>query len=147
MEPGKRPDLQSNKRNGNKIMSSMKPQQFSVTNRLKSFRHALNGLRLLLREEHNARIHLIIAIGVVAIGCILKLSASEWMILVLAIGGVITTEIINTVLENIADFISPEKHTMIKKIKDLAAAGVLVSSITALVVGVFIFLPKFIELC
>lgn len=124
----------------------MKSQQFSLTDRLKSFRHACNGLRLLLKEEHNARIHLFIAISVLVAGYIFNLSTSEWMILVLAIGGVITTEIMNTVLENISDFISPEKHATIKKIKDLAAAGVLISSITAMVVGMLIFLPKFIEL-
>lgn len=125
----------------------MKSHQFSFIDRLKSFRHAFNGLRLLLREEHNARIHLFIAIAVLIAGYIVNLSISEWIVLVLAIGSVITTEIINTALENMSDFISQEKHAMIKTIKDLAAAGVLVSTITALAVGILIFLPKLIDRC
>ena len=62
----------------------------------------------------------------------------------LAIGLVITSEIINSAIENISDFISPEKHDLIKKIKDLSAAGVLISAITAFVIGLIIFIPKLI---
>ena len=72
----------------------------------------------------------------------LKISAIEWVAIVFAIGFVITLEIINSAIENMADFLSPEKHEMIKKIKDLAAAGVLVSSITSLIIGLIVFLPK-----
>ena len=120
----------------------MKNQKFSALQRLKSFTYAFNGLKILLREEHNARIHFVIAVSVTIAGFALKISALEWIAIVIAIGFVITTEIINSAIENIADFISPEKHEMIKKIKDLAAAGVLVSALTALTTGLIIFLPK-----
>jgi diacylglycerol kinase len=123
----------------------MKNQKFSISRRLKSFRYAFNGLKILLKEEHNARIHLMAAIVVVIAGVFFETSTSEWIAIIFAIGFVISAEIINSSIENIADFISPEKHEKIKKIKDLAAAGVLISAVTALIIGMIIFLPKILE--
>ena|SRR5690349_12395540 len=123
----------------------MKDQKFSFAQRLRSFSYAFNGLKILLKEEHNARLHLVTAILVVIAGIILKLSAMEWVAIILAITFVLIAEIINTSIENVADFISPAKHDQIKKIKDLAAAGVLISAISALIVGLIIFLPKVLE--
>ncbi len=125
----------------------MIPHRFSLVSRIKSFRYAFNGLRILLKEEHNFRIHLFALIVVLVTGYCVNLSTLEWGALVLAMGLVITAEIINTVLENMSDLIAPEKNPVIKKIKDIAAAGVLVSAITALLVGILIFLPKLTESC
>jgi diacylglycerol kinase len=123
----------------------MKNQKFSITQRLRSFAYAFNGLKILLKEEHNARLHLIAATVAVIAGVVLNISAMEWIAIVFATAFVITTEIINSSIENMADFISPEKHEKIKKIKDLAAAGVLISAVAALIVGMIIFLPKILE--
>lgn len=125
----------------------MIPHRFSLVSRIKSFRYAFNGLRILLKEEHNFRIHLFALIVVLVTGYCVNLSTLEWGALVLAMGLVITAEIINTVLENMSDLIAPKKNSVIKKIKDIAAAGVLVSAITALLVGILIFLPKLTESC
>ena len=125
----------------------MKQQRFSLQNRIKSFGYAFNGLKILFIEEHNARIHLIAGVLVLIVGIYLNISKLEWIAVTLAIGLVITVEIINSVIENMADFVSPEWHNMIKKIKDLSAAGVLVSSITALIIGLIVFLPKIVSLC
>jgi diacylglycerol kinase len=56
-------------------------------------------------------------------------------------------ELINTSIEALADFVSPEKHPQIKKVKDLSAAAVFVSALSALIIGVILFLPKIIHLC
>lgn len=125
----------------------MIPHRFSLVSRIKSFRYAFNGLRILLKEEHNFRIHLFALIVVLVTGYCVNLSTLEWGALVLAMGLVITAEIINTVLENMSDLIAPKKNPVIKKIKDIAAAGVLVSAITALLIGILIFLPKLTESC
>jgi len=125
----------------------MKKSKFSIQSRISSFRFAFNGLRILTTEEHNSRIHIFMAIQAIMIGSILHLSATEWMAIVFAIGFVITTEILNTAIENIADFVSPERNQHIKKIKDLAAASVLVSTLTSIAIGLIIFIPKLIELC
>lgn len=125
----------------------MKQQRFSIKKRIRSFGFALNGLKTLIREEHNSRIHLLATICVVFAGIFLKISAIEWIVIVFAIGFVITLEIVNAAIENIVDFISPGRNDMIKKIKDLSAAGVLVSTITALIIGLIVFLPKILDLC
>lgn len=119
---------------------------FSFNGRLKSFGYAFNGLKVLLKNETNAVIHLIAAIVTVILGLVLDLKPLEWIAIVFAIGFVFSMELINTAIEGIADFISPGKDERIKKIKDLSAAGVLVSAITALVTGLIIFLPKFLSI-
>jgi undecaprenol kinase/diacylglycerol kinase (ATP) len=125
----------------------MTKSKFSIQSRISSFRFAFNGLRILTTEEHNSRIHIFMAIQTIIIGSIVHLSATEWMAIVFAIGFVISTEILNTAIENIADFVSPGRNQHIKKIKDLAAASVLVSTLTSITIGFIIFIPKLIELC
>ena len=120
----------------------MKSERFSISKRIKSFGFAFNGLKILIQEEHNARIHIIAAISVILAGFYFQLSSLEWLAIFFAIGLVISLEIINSAIENIADFISPEKNDSIKKIKDLSAAGVLISALTALTIGLIIFIPK-----
>ena len=124
----------------------MKEEKFSVAKRLKSFKYAFNGLRVLIKEEHNAWIHLFATVCVVVAGILFKISPMEWVAVVFAIGLVFSFEIINTSVENIADFICPERDDRIKRIKDLAAAAVLVSAITAAVIGLIVFIPKIMEL-
>ncbi len=80
-------------------------------------------------------------------GLLFKISRNEWIVIFFSIGLIISLEIINSSIENIADFISPEKHEKIKKIKDLSASGVLISAITALIIELIIFIPKIFELC
>jgi len=123
----------------------MQYQKFSIKKRLASFKYAFNGLKILVLEEHNARIHLAAAICVILLGLFFNISALEWIAVSLVIGFVIACEAINSAIENLADFVSPEKNEFIKKAKDLSAAGVLVSAITAVIIGFLIFLPKILE--
>ncbi len=123
----------------------MKQQNFSLFNRIESFKFAFNGLKILVREEHNSRVHLLVGICVLILGALLGISTLEWIAIVFAIGFVIALETINSVIENMADFISPEKHGKIKKMKDLSAAAVLISVITAVVIGLIVFLPKLVQ--
>ncbi|QZT37446.1 diacylglycerol kinase family protein [Halosquirtibacter xylanolyticus] len=120
----------------------MKQQNFSLSKRLESFKYAFNGLRVLIKEEHNARIHLFATILVVAAGFYYHISIGEWIAILLCIGLVISLEIINSAIENIADYVSPNKHEMIKKIKDLSAASVLVTAFISLIIGILIFIDK-----
>ena len=73
---------------------------------------------------------------------LLHISSTEWLAVMLSIGFVWTAEIFNTAIEKTMDFITTEKKPAIKLIKDLSAAAVLIASITALIVGCFIFIPK-----
>ncbi len=124
----------------------MKDNKFSIKRRAKSFTYAFNGIRLLFFEEHNSRIHALAAICAIIAGILLKISRFEWIALTIAIGIVFVVETINSSIENTADLISLEQNSRIKKIKDLSAAAVLISSITALLVGAFVFIPRILLL-
>ena len=120
----------------------MNSAKFSIARRLKSFAFAFNGLKIIFKEEHNFRIHLLAIVVVVIAGAWVKLSAYEWVAITFAIGLVIAMEIINTAIEHIANFMTTEHNQHIKKIKDLAASAVLVSAITAVIIGIIVFIPK-----
>ncbi len=120
----------------------MKKKKFSVQERINSFKYAFDGLKTLFKEEHNARIHLGVSLFVIALGFYFDVSSLEWICLIFAIGFVFAAEVFNTSLETMADFVSKEQHPQIKKIKDLAALAVLISAITAVIIGLIIFLPK-----
>jgi len=125
----------------------MKEEKFSIAKRLKSFTYAFNGLRILLREEHNSRIHLFATVCVVVAGVIFRISSLEWVAVVFAIGLVFGGEIFNSAIEDLADVVCPERDERIKKVKDLSAAAVLVSAFTALIIGLIIFIPKVVDFC
>jgi len=122
----------------------MKSRKFFLKKRLISFVYAFNGLKILLKEEHNARVHFIAAICAIIASIVFQISACEWIAIIFAVGFVFAMEILNTAIENIADFLSTNTDNRIKKIKDLAAAATLVSAIVALATGLIIFLPKII---
>jgi diacylglycerol kinase (ATP) len=120
----------------------MKTNQFSFRKRAGSFRFAFNGVRSFLREEHNARIHLVATVTVFTGAWWLRLPVGEIILLIIVTGFVWAAEIFNTAIENIMDFISTERHPAIKLIKDLSSAAVLVAAFTALMTGLLIFIPK-----
>ncbi len=124
----------------------MKSNKFSMKKRAISFIYAFNGIRLLFLEEHNSRIHAVAAICAIIAGILLKILIIEWIALTFTIGFVFVVETINSSIENTADLISLEKSNKIKRIKDLSAAAVLISSLSALVIGGLIFIPKIVSL-
>lgn len=112
---------------------------------LRSFIYAWAGLKVLISEEINYLIHLLATLSAIALGFWLQISSTEWALVILIIALVLITETINTAVENIMDFVSTKRQPKIARIKDLAAAAVLVSAITSLVIGLIIFLPKIIQ--
>lgn len=119
---------------------------FSIYQRVSSFKFAIQGLQYLWKKEHNSRIHLLLGLTATGLGRFFQISRLEWITLIGCIGFVISTEILNTAIEKTLDFMTLDHHTPIKIIKDLAAAAVLISAITSLLIGVLIFYPKLIEL-
>lgn len=113
--------------------------------RIESFKYAFQGLFTAFREEPNFRFHVVAMIGVVSFGGYLELERLDWLILTLTIGAVLCVELLNTAIENICDHINPERHPVIKKIKDVAAAAVLVSAFMAFIVAILIFGPHLIS--
>jgi diacylglycerol kinase (ATP) len=120
----------------------MEKEKFSLRGRIRSFGHAIAGLRRFVGREHNARIHLVATIAVIVVARVLEVSGTEWAILAAVTGLVWVAEILNTCVERMADLLSRESHPEIKTIKDLAAGAVLVAAIAAVIAGLFIFIPK-----
>lgn len=116
-------------------------KRFSLAARLHSMRHAWAGIRAMLIEEHNARVHLAATVLVSVLGLILSIEVMEWLILIIVIALVWITEAINTALENLSDHVCPEHSTLIGKCKDVAAAAVLLAAISAALCGAIIFVP------
>lgn len=124
----------------------MEKKRFSLLKQIKSFKYAVNGLKILVAEEHNSRIHIFFMLLAISCGFIFKISIGEWIILFLLFGIVFLTELINSAIENLCNYLTLENNISIGKIKDLCAAAVLVSAITSFVVGCIIFVPKFLLL-
>jgi len=124
----------------------MNSDKFSLKTRLGSFKFAFHGLWLLVKNEHNSRIHFLAAIIAITMGIILKIDPYEWSLLIIVIGIVFLTELLNSSLETLADFVNPEWNEKIRNVKDYAATAVLISAIISIIVGAFIFIPKILDL-
>jgi len=109
---------------------------------LNSFRFARIGITRLFREERNARIEGILALVAVALGLITRISPTEWAVVILCIGAVLSAEAFNAAIERLADMHGREPDPRIGALKDLAAGAVLILSIASLAVGIVIFLPR-----
>lgn len=112
-----------------------------ATNRILSFKHAFIGIWVALKEEPNLKFHLLAVLAVSLLGIYLNISNIEWLILILTMGLVISLELTNTAIEELVDSFTEDEHPGAKKAKDVAAGAVLLASITAVIIGVLIFLP------
>ena len=118
----------------------------SIKRLRKSFGYAFKGIDDVIKHEPNMKIHVVVAILVVIMAFILKVSNIEWIILVLLIGAVLAAETINTTIENLVDMYTKEYDEKAKIVKDTAAGTVLILAITSTIIGLIIFIPKIIYL-
>tara|TARA_B100000963_G_scaffold301377_1_gene274023 strand:- start:13 stop:384 length:372 start_codon:yes stop_codon:yes gene_type:complete len=118
-------------------------QPFSIKARIKSIEAAFTGVKIIAKEEHNAWLHIIATLAIIIIASRLNVTVIEGSLLIFAIGLVWTSEAFNTAIEALADEVSGVYSMGIKKTKDIAAGAVLISSLTALAIGLLILLPKF----
>lgn len=116
-----------------------------AVSRRAAFGHALRGIGRLLQTQTNARIHVSAIVLVCGIGMWLGLSLLEWAILSLSMGLVLCAEALNTAIEFAVDLTSPDWHALARDAKDIAAGAVLLASLTAVAVGLLIFVPKLME--
>lgn len=112
----------------------------------RSFGYALKGLFKTFREEQNLRIQTGVSLSVIILGLYFKIGSLEWVLLVLAITLVLVAEVTNSAVERITDVLKPRINTYVKEIKDIMAAAVLLSSLAAIIIGLFIFSPYLYKL-
>ncbi len=113
---------------------------------INSFHYSWDGITYAFKYEQSMFIHVLVTLLVVICGIVLKLDFQEWLLCIVLIGLVIATELINTAIEAVVDLACPEIHPLAKTAKDTAAAAVLVFAITAVLCGLFLFVPKIIAL-
>ena len=120
-----------------------KDNRFSFHGRLKSFQYAFEGLLQFFKTEHNAWLHLLASVVVIILALVVGVSQTEAIALVIAVALVWITEMLNTCIEKAMDFIAEEYHPKIRIIKDISAGAVMVAAMAALLIGFFVFIPKF----
>lgn len=120
---------------------SEQPHHSPLYRRVKSFRYAFAGWWHVLRTQPNAWIHATVTVAVVLLGLWLRLSRTDWAILILTFTAVWTAEFINTAIEAVVDLVSPTPHPLAKTAKDVAAAAVLVGACGAVLIGLLILGP------
>lgn len=127
----------------------LKGKKFIVNknkNMFDSFKHAFDGIKSAISTEYNMLIHCYMSVAVIICGVLFHISYFEWIICILLIGLVITLELINTAVESIVNMITTKYNVYAKIAKDTSAAAVMVMSVVAAVIGLIIFVPKFIAL-
>lgn len=112
----------------------------------RKFGNALRGLWILIKEEKSLWVHFTVALLVIILGLIFKLSLTDWVLISFAIGLVIGFEIFNTAIEYLVDIVSFEYNIKAKKIKDVSAMATLFVTLIAIVIGLLVFIPELQEL-
>ncbi len=111
----------------------------------KSFQYAYRGLIKTFREEQNLRVQSIIGLMAIILAGILDISRLEWGLLIFVILLVILVEILNSAVERVTDVLKPRINGYVKEIKDIMAAAVMLASLVAVIIGIIIFAPHFIN--
>ena len=139
--------MMENNNEEEKVKYKEEPQNKStrqgITN---SFRVAISGIIEVVKEERNIKIHILATVLAIILGIVLKISTGEWCKITIVIGMVIAGELMNSAIETLVDVVMPNYDIRAKRIKDVSAGAVLVLAISALVVGVIIFIPKLYQL-
>lgn len=117
---------------------------FHPLTRLKSMSNAIRGIKIMFRDQYNVWIHTMVLGFVIIAGIYFNIEPLEWVFIVFASGMVFAAEAFNTAIEIDMNLTSPEFHPHARDTKDVAAGGVLISAIIALIIGVIIFLPRII---
>ena len=133
-----------NQINGNGPEESRHPTKM-LLKVIASFRYAFAGLSYVLLTQRNMRFHFCMAIWVMCLAIILRLTGFEKAYLFIVITFVFSMEVLNTCIEAFTDIVMPTYHEKAKIAKDTAAAAVLVVSIGSLVSAGYLMIPPFIK--
>jgi len=109
---------------------------------VKSFFHAVDGIKYVVRNEHNPIIIILAMIVVTSAGIYFKIDNSEWLFCITMFGLVFGVELINSAIEALVDLVTLEYHPLAKIAKDAASGATLVFCIAAVLGALLIFIPK-----
>jgi diacylglycerol kinase (ATP) len=115
-----------------------------IKGRIKSVGFAGKGALKLITTEHSIMVQFSIGILMTIAGFYFNITATEWLFQTLAIGIILTAEGLNTAIEKLCDFIHPQYHERIGFIKDISAGAVTFAALTAITIGLILYIPKFL---
>ena len=118
----------------------------NLKKRIASFQNAWKGILHGFKSEVHFRFHVLAAIIAIALAVFFKITRIEWMIVLLCIAAVLSSELLNTAVERICDRITKDRDPLIGNAKDLAAGSVLIISAITLIIGAIIFTPYIVQL-
>lgn len=113
-----------------------------IKHQIKSFGYAIEGIVYSFKKGTHFKFHILALILVLVLGFAYSISSFEWLVVILISSAVIAAEAINTGIEEACDVLHPQHHPGARLAKHCAAGGVLILSVAAMVVGLFIFVPK-----
>ena len=144
--PGRGPKSDSRGLNGARGFYGSPPSSWGLRPVQRSFVYAWAGLSYVYTTQANMRIH-VLAAALAGAACIVTgLGRIEVLMVVLAIAGVLLAEVVNTVAESMTDLLEPKRSPIAKVIKDVAAAGVLVSAVFSVLIAVLVFYPTLADI-
>lgn len=117
------------------------------TKKLKrSFVYAWTGIKISFRDQQNLRLQVIIALVVIILALLLKVSILGFALLLVIISHVLSLELANSALEKYIDKLTPNEDPTIGIVKDILAGAVLVSAFSAVIIGIILFYRPFFDL-
>jgi diacylglycerol kinase len=114
--------------------------------KIRNAKASYRALYILLREGVSFRAHIFSGFVTIIAAFVLQVSTIEFLILIITIGAVLTTEALNTAIEELCNHVTPDQHPQIGKVKDLASGASGIMGITALLIGCIIFIPHLVSL-
>jgi diacylglycerol kinase (ATP) len=111
--------------------------------RIKGMGYAIKGFWMLLKNEASIQVQAVIAVLITVAGFYFNISTTEWILQTIAIALVMSIEGLNTAIEELADFIHPDRDPRIGYIKDVAAGAVFFAAVAAVIVACLIYIPRF----
>ena len=112
---------------------------------LNSVKYSFQGLAYSYRFEQSCWIHALFTMIGIALGIIFRIKLSEWALLFIALGAVLSLELMNTAIEAAVDLTTTEIHPLAKIAKDCGSAATFVMSIVSAVISLFVFGPYFVD--
>jgi diacylglycerol kinase (ATP) len=112
-----------------------------IIGRLKGIIIAINGMFFLLKNEEAIKVQSFVFLIIIALGFYFEITSKEWIIHIILIGFILTTEALNTVAEKICDLINPKYDERIKLIKDISAGAVSFAVLSSLIILLIIYFP------
>ena len=121
-------------------------KKFGFKRIISSIKNSFNGLKAAYKNEQSVYIHLVCTIILLLVSFLLKISTTEWLIIIAIIGLTLVVELLNTAIESTVDLVTKDFHPLAKVAKDTASAAEFVLSVTSAVIALMIFIPKIMEL-